>query len=345
MKNHQPEIFSKAHKFISLKEYVLFKLTGEYVVDESIASATGLFDVSQRQWASQALSITTLTAARLSRVVPVQGTLQLLESMAKKLGLRLGVPLVVGASDGCLAQLGSHAMGDDALAITIGTSGAVRVASSKRVVDPNGRIFNYILDDRMFVCGGATNNGTALLNWYAQQLDSAATEDPAGFVKQVSHIPAGCEGLVMIPHILGERAPIYDPHARGIFAGISVQHTKLHFQRALIEGICFQIRWIAEAVEDVAGKREEYYVSGGFTRSADWVQMLSDVVGRPLRLHEVTDASAMGAAILGFSALGIRCKTDETPSQVFSPDEKTAAAYQHSYERFRRIYAAVEGIN
>jgi gluconokinase len=341
LKENQREIYRAAFKFIPIKEYILFRLTGDFAIDHSVASATGLFDLTDRIWSVQALGLAGLTAERFSRIVAGNTSLKMTDGMARELGLT-GVPLIVGASDGCLAQLGSHAMDNNEISITIGTSGAVRVASEKRKIDPNGKIFNYLLDEHTFICGGATNNGTALLSWYSRQFDPTAGEDPGDFVNQTTSVPAGCDGLLMIPHLLGERAPVYNPKVRGAFFGISIDHTKRHFQRALIEGICFQIRWITECVEALFDERETTLVSGGFARSEVWVQILCDVLGKPLTIRETHDASAVGAALFGFGALGVHSEFITPVARIFHPDERNHRIYTNGYQRFRALYSAVE---
>jgi len=149
---------------------------------------------------------------------------------------------------------------------------------------------------------------------------------------------------LMIPYLLGERAPIYNPSARGIFFGVSIDHNKRHFQRALLEGICFQLRWIVECVEELFGKREKILVSGGFTRSERWIQLLCDVLGKPLALQETQDASTIGAAMMGFKALGIKSEFVPRPTRQFDPDPDTHKIYTNNYLTFRRIYSAVEQI-
>jgi len=341
LKENNQDAFTSAYKFISIKEYVFFKLTGEFIIDHSTASATGLFDLDKKQWSSLALSLAGISAEKLSRAVPVNTAITINKEIASESGWE-NVPLIIGASDGCLAQLGSHAMSEKDLSITIGTSGAVRVASKSRMIDPNGKIFNYILDDSTFICGGATNNGAALLSWYTMQIDSNASTDIIGFVDEVMQVPPGCQGLVMIPHVLGERAPVYNPNARGVFFGVSIEHNKQHFQRALIEGICFQIRWIAECTEELVGKRERKIVSGGFTRSENWIQILSDVLGEKLTLQETQDASGMGAIILGFKTLQVQTNFSSRSSKDFIPNRNAHKVYSDSFKKYKALYSAVE---
>jgi gluconokinase len=340
LKENQPDLFRSAFKFISIKEFVLFHLTGELAVDFSIASATGMFDLTTKTWSAEALTLLGVSEAQLSRPVSGQSCLFLKKEIAAELKLP-NLPLIIGASDGCLAQSGSHAMGPHDLSVTLGTSGAVRTASRQRKIDPQGAVFNYLLDDETFICGGATNGGTALVQWFSENIDATAAGDLSDFVKQTINIAPGCEGLVMIPFLLGERAPIYQPEVRGAFLGVSIHHTHRHFQRAVLEGICFQLRWIAERVEEVCGASRRIFVSGGITRSPEWMQMLCDVMGRELILQEVHDASSMGAARFGFNTLKIQCDFTVKNSTAFHPRADLQPTYANAYRQYRQFCALI----
>ncbi len=338
-KENQPEIIERAHKFISIKEFVIHRLTGEYLIDYSTASATGLFDMEQLKWSAKAFELHQILPEKFS--IPVSIYHQVVgihSSFAQQMEIDRQTRIILGASDGCSAQLGSGAMGQGELAITLGTSGAVRVASNKKIVDARGRIFNYILDDEFFICGGATNNGTALLNWYAEKFDPTSSKNLVEFVEEVNSISAGAEGLIALPFLLGERAPMYDPDARGVFFGVSMNHTRKHFQRSLIEGICFELKSIVNAIEQSVGQSKKIVVSGGFTHSTTWVQILSNVLGRELIFSDNYDASALGAIAIGFKSLGITFKMDHSDERIFYPDKSLRELYEAQFEIFETVY-------
>jgi gluconokinase len=338
LKEGRPEIFSKAFKFISIKEYIFFRLTGEWTIDHSIASATGLFDLEKLAWSEQALRLVSLSKEKLSEPVEVTEKFYLREEMAAQWGIDRHTPLIIGASDGCLAQLGSGAMNPGDLSITLGTSGAVRLVSSERLIDPSGKIFNYILQKGQYVCGGATNNGTALLNWYTKKIDPSSETKMTALVEKALTIPPGCEGLIMLPYLLGERAPVYNPDSRGVFFGMAVHHTSLHLQRAMLEAICFELMWIVEFIEKASAASSRILVSGGFTHSPPWVQLLSDVMGRELILTEKQDASSYGAAILGWQVLGHALHAEQTEVQVFRPNQQIHSTYAKLFPVFKKLY-------
>ncbi|MGN6637494.1 MAG: gluconokinase, partial [Mucilaginibacter sp.] len=247
LRENEPSLFKKAHKFISIKEFIWYKLFTEFIIDHSIASSTGLFDINQLTWHGEALELAGISKSLLSAPVPTNYSKKITGSDF----LKQDTLFVVGASDGCLANLGSAAIKPGIGAITIGTSGAVRVASSKPLPNDTSMTFSYILDEKTFICGGPVNNGGVALQWWlknfgAEQLSPA---DYQRFFNEVAIVPPGSKGLLFLPYITGERAPIWDSESCGTFLGIKLQHTQADFSRAVLEGICFALKDVLDAVE------------------------------------------------------------------------------------------------
>lgn len=339
LRESEPHLFMGAHKFISIKEFIWYHLTAEFCVDHSIASATGLFDIHNHVWSKIALELAGITPQQLSN--PVAVTHQAKLKSTKDLKSYRHIPLIIGASDGCLAQLGSDAMQRGVLTVTLGTSGAVRRSATRTLTDPHNRLFNYILTDNETVAGGATNNGTAVLDWFVREF-SDTEKLPAIIAEVCKKIPAGSEGLLALPFLQGERAPIYNAEARGIFFNISMQHTRQHFARALLEAICYELKWITESVEAVCGPSDKIVVSGGITHFPQWVQLLADVLNSQLIVSSNHDASAMGAARLAFQTLQLPFVFTSEEHTIFTPDATHAQVYAMGYTQFRALYQAVE---
>jgi gluconokinase len=144
--------------------------------------------------------------------------------------------------------------------------------------------------------------------------------------------------LIALPYLQGERAPMYDPDARGVFFGVSMHHTSKHFQRALVEGICYELKSIVEAVEGSSGLSKKIIVSGGITYSSAWLQMLCNVIGRPLTIFDNHDASAIGAALIGFKAMEIDFTPAKNEETVFYPEKSTNELYEKYFEIFKTLY-------
>ncbi len=340
-KEHEPKLFENAYKFISIKDYIVFRLSGEYLIDYSLASATGLFDLESLRWSEEALALVGISPERLSKPVSISSKVFIRPNVKGIPSDLLEVPVFLGASDGCLAQLGSNAMDQGALTITVGTSGAVRRVGSKETRDSERKLFRYLLDEETLIIGGATNNGTVILDWFAREFFSASMS-LGELTKLASQIPAGSDGLLALPFLQGERAPIYNPDARGVFFNLSLRHTRAHFIKALMEGVCFELRSIVKSVEAACGPSKKVLVSGGFTHAPEWVQILSNILGKELIVSGTHDASAMGAAQVAFRALNLPFLSNQSHQITFAPDDRLQELYNARFGAFESLYTQLE---
>jgi gluconokinase len=347
MRENEPELFKSAHKFISVKEYIFFKLFGEYIIDYSVASATGLFDIYSLEWYSEALQAAGIQASRLSK--PVSTTYiarNLKKQYANSLGIATDTPFIIGASDGCLANLGTNAVDPGDTAVTIGTSGAVRMISGMPQYDSKQRIFNYLLDEGKYVSGGPINNGAVLLKWYAENFLNRSFSKEEGFdwyLEEACSVGAGCHGLVFLPYVMGERAPVWDADAKGVFFGIHSKHTQAHFMRSIVEGISFALYQVTKSLEETIAPVTNIYASGGFIHSKQWLQILADVFGKKIHVTNVSDASAVGAAILGLKALGVLDNLSAGKSFIavqdtYFPNEDQHRIYMANFAVYASLY-------
>jgi gluconokinase len=311
--DHEPKLFSKAHKFISIKEYLIYRWCHQYLIDQSIASTTGLYDLNTKTWYAPSLQACHIKPEQLSTIVPTTHVIDGIHRIwAEKMGISHATPIVIGASDGVLANLGNGAIDSQKFAITIGTSGAIRTVVERPVTDPLERTFCYALTEDRWVIGGAINNGGVLLRWIRDELAMLETADAykAGIdpydhlISLAQSVPPGADGLLMLPFFTGERSPLWNADARGVFFGLSLAHGKKHMIRATLEGICYALRSVSEAMQHTTSKPLELRASGGFARSAFWRQLVSDVLGLPLSIPKSTESSAAGAALLGLYAIG-----------------------------------------
>ncbi|WP_027409680.1 gluconokinase [Anoxybacteroides tepidamans] len=352
MKEEMPELFHKTHKFVSIKEYVIDQLYSQYIVDYSIASATGLFNLETLDWDDDVLRLLGLAKERLSVPVPTTYVLQgMKKEWAEQMGVDPALPVIVGASDGVLANIGVGAVSAKEAAITIGTSGAVRTVSSVPKTDERGRTFCYALTEQHWVIGGPTNNGGILLRWLRDEFGSQEREvakklgiDPYDLLTQYAEkVPAGSEGLLFLPFLSGERAPYWNANARGTFFGIGLHHKREHFIRAVMEGVCMSVFSVALAIRDLTGPLSEIRVSGGFAKSRFWRQMLADMMGKELLVPKTHEASALGAAVLALYALG-ELPSFETVKQWIQiksrhiPNENHTSLYLELFYMYERLY-------
>jgi gluconokinase len=213
----------------------------------------------------------------------------------------------MGASDGCLANLGSFVINETEAAVTIGTSGAVRATAKEPTYNYKAMTFNYKLDEDTFISGGPVNNGGNVLQWFLKSFlgkQTISAEDYHDFFKLVSEVKAGGDGLIFLPYISGERAPHWDTRSCGTFFGIKDYHLKPHFSRAVIEGICYALYDVLQTLDKNVQPIIQLNVSGGFVTSRTWMQILADVTGKRISIIHTNDASAIGAAYFGLKTLG-----------------------------------------
>jgi gluconokinase len=343
-------LFKAAHKFISIKEYIWFQLFKTYEADHSIASAEGLMDIENFSWSENALDTCGISVKQLSTLVPTNYSRSDADPVVcKQIGLDPNTPFIIGASDGCFANLGSFATEKGIAALTIGTSGAVRVASNSPVYNFEAMTFNYRLDEQTFICGGPSNNGGVALKWFVEnflQKPLASPEDYDAILSTLSDTSPGAEGLIFLPYLFGERGPIWNSEACGVFFGIKSRHTQAHFTRAVVEGISMALYDIADNMIKSGLSISQVNVSGGFVRSKAWLQILANIFDKKICLINADDASAVGAAYLGLKTLGVitnyrSLKPDKITEIV--PQPECVAAYQNNFKIYRSLYNNLKG--
>jgi gluconokinase len=344
----EPRLFARVGHWVGLKEYLVLRLCGALVVDHSVASATGLLNLSQLQWDDEALQLAGLDAEQLAELVPSTTVLpELTADAATRTGLPVRTPVVVGGADGPLANLGLGAVQPGVAACSIGTSGALRVVVDRPAVDPLGRVFCYGLTGDRWVVGGAINNGGVVLEWAG---DALAPDLGAGSQEQLlalaADVPAGSGGLLMLPYLLSERAPHWSALPQGAYVGLTRGHRRGHLVRAALEGVCLQLGLVLQSMRAAGLEIHELRATGGFARSPLWRQLLADVLGMPVGFPEGHEGSSFGAALLGMQALGVIPSIDVAADLVqvrstVRPDAGAAATYASLQPVFADLYHAL----
>lgn len=347
--SNEPDIFRKTHKLISIKEYIWFRLFGEYEVDYSVASSSGLFDITNHCWYEPALQLAGIELTHLSKPVNTNyKRSDVIESIKNEISVSAETNFVIGATDGCLANLGSNAVAPGIASLTIGTSGAIRMAANQPTYNFDGMTFNYLLDDKIYISGGPINNGGAVWKWFVTNFISkdAKPEDYADILRKANEIDPGADGLIFLPYLMGERAPVWDSKACGTFFGINIKHTQSHFARAVVEGISFALYSVGETFAKASGNIEYIYASGGFVQSREWLQIIADIFNKKVYRQNAEDASAIGAALMAIKAVeGLSIypvfKSEEV-AELITPNAAAHAQYQQFYPFFRRLYVKLK---
>lgn len=345
LKKYQPEIFTAADHFISIKELLFLHWFGRYVIDASIASSSGLFNVHRLDWDEEILERIQIQRSQLSTIVPTTEVFQLTNpDLRERLGLSENVQVVIGAGDGVLSSLGAGGIEPGEVTVMIGTSGAARITVEQPTFDPQGRTWCYYLASGAWVVGGAINNAGLTLQWVRQKWLNGVSF--AEVERLAAETPAGSEGLFLLPFLTGERSPHWDPSLRASLYGLDFAHGAGHFARSAMEGVAYRIRSVFEPIAELAGKIRSIRIGGGFMSSPTWVQIVTEVLNFPLEVLDEPQGSAYGAVILGWLAIGKLNSLQESKilsrvERVLHPDVKNVDFYQNQYQRYQNLYQKI----
>lgn len=285
--------------FAGAKDLVFEHLTGQLWTDPMSAAATGMFDSDRWCWDVELLEVAGARGTQLPKVRNATDKAPLLRSIAARLGIPVGTPVVVGGMDGPLAQVGSAGFTTDAASCTVGTSIAYRTGVVERQLDPKQRLWCYPVTYDFWVLGGAGSNGGNVLS-YTAGLFGGSVE---GALAEALRTPADA-GLHFMPYIWGERSPLWRDDLRGAVVGLSPHHTRPDLLRAALDGVATLLLDLASAVISLSGSPRQVYLTGGFLRSSAWAQLMTDALGLATCVPKPKDATAAGAASLAWTAVG-----------------------------------------
>jgi len=319
------------------------------MTDYSIASATGLMNIHSIAWEPDALQYAGITADKLPDATPVFAAAgRLKKAYQQSLNLPAETKILIGSSDGCMATLGDGVLGEGKATITIEDSGAVRVMGPTVLKDEQMRFFNYLLTEDCYVSGGPTNNGGNIFEWFTRQFgDFSHPYDMESSMQQLieeaSKVPAGSDGLLFLPYLLGERAPIWNADARGAYFGLNIKHERQHFVRATIEGILYEMYSIGKILGEQRNIKS-LSVNGTFGVIPFWTQMMADMFNRPVRTRQRSHSVSFGAFLVSATEMGIYKSLDEAARtvelpDVYRPDKQRHAIYADYFNVFEKLSA------
>jgi gluconokinase len=356
---HDPRTSSAARWWVGLKDYLILWLTGTLATELSSASGTGLLDMATRAWSPAALELSRVSLDQLPEILPTTATLPLATATARRVGLPAGIPVVVGAADGPLGNLGTGAIAPGVTGLSLGTSGAIRMAVDEPRVDDDGTLFCYALTESVWVLGGAISNGGVVVRWAGESLapDVRAAAGGAGpdaaVLDLAASVPAGSEGLVMLPYLLTERAPLWNPDLPGGYLGLRHHHTRAHLVRAAVEGVCLQMRTILDRLEE-AERVISVRATGGVFRSTLWREVMAAALDRPFYVIGEAEGTALGAAGLGLLALGrtpdladavsLLVPPDTPAPSPVEPDPELVATYEACRASLPQLIGALDAV-
>jgi xylulokinase len=358
VRDHQPEIFGQAHKFLHAKDFIVARLTGNFVTDYSDASGTNLYDLRAGDWSDPILDAVGLDRAVLPELhasTDVVG--QVTAQVADEVGLAAGTPVVIGGGDGCCAATGAGVVREGSAYNYIGSSSWIALATKAPILDPTMRTFTWAhLVPGMFSPCGTMQAAGGSYQWLRDNLCQPEKDAAAGLNLspyelmnlQAESSPPGANGLLFLPYLLGERSPRWNPKARGGFIGLTMKHTRADMIRAGLEGITLNLRVILEAFLEQGARVEAMRVIGGGARGRVWRQIMADIYGMPiLRPALLEEATSMGAALAGGIGVGLfpdfSVAEKLTPIvDTIRPNAELKPLYDRLYAVFNRAYELIE---
>jgi xylulokinase len=348
VQEHEPEIWQRTRHILLPKDYVRYKLTGDFASDRAGGAGTILFDLAKRDWSPEVLSTLEIPAEYLPKTyegTDVTGTL--LPKVAEELGLPAATPVFGGGGDQAAAAVGTGAVRAGVVSLSLGTSGVVFATTDSPFIEPDGRLhaFCHSVPGKWHLMG-VMLSAAGSLRWYRDAFAPGADYDT--LLKPAANIPAGSDGLFFLPYLTGERTPHPDPLARGAFVGLTVRHSFPHLTRAVLEGVSFGLRDSFElmkktGLEDISQVR----VTGGGARSPLWRQILADVFGAEIVTVNAEEGAAYGAALLAATGSGVfrsvASACDETIriTGTTSPGDDQEV-YSKLYPLYRGLYPALK---
>lgn len=350
VQQNEPEIYAQARHILLPKDFIRFKLTGDYAMDKAGAAGTILFDLHARQWSPEVLASLEIPAEWLPPTfegTEITGVVS--AAAAAETGLAAGTPVVGGGGDQAAQAVGVGAVEPGIVALTLGTSGVVFATTPSALVEPEGRLhaFCHAVPGRWHFMG-VMLSAAGSLQWHRDILAPGVSFDD--LTAEAGAVTPGSEGLLFLPYLTGERTPHPDPLARGAWIGLTIRHSRPHLTRAVLEGVAFGIKDSFTLIQRAGlGDIQQVRVSGGGARSSLWRQILADVLNVELVTVNTTEGAAYGAALLAAVGAGLYNSVDDACQSAIQITGRTqpgpgAAAYAELYPLYQALYPALRDL-
>jgi len=335
LNEHEPNIFVQACKFVSLSEYLTYKLTGKFIVSESVASTTGLYNIFTNGWDRTILEMVGISEDKLSQPYPIYHSEKLTDKFCSKIGLKDNPLLVLGAGDGLLSHLGSGCMKKGIMSSTIGTSGALRLSSNKPMIN-NPLLWCYCFDKNCYIFGTAINAGGSSINWFNEifvggnNVIETLDED----------VSPNLNSPFFLPFLRGERGPNYTQNMKASFIGLSSNDDQTSIYRSILEGTLFNLYSCYQLIVKEYGTPQEIRASGGYINLDAMLQMQADIFNTKISVPKVEEAAALGAALIALKSLGIISDItgfDLEIKKTFYPNREKHLVYMERYQIYKKL--------
>lgn len=353
VKNHEPEVFAKTAKFLLIEDYFIYRLTGKFSTEGSLVCSSTYWDIIHKAYWSEMLEFIGITEAQLPEVLESGEVVgQILPQAAADVGLPENVTVCTGALDQAAGAIGAGNVKEGMFSETIGAALAICAPVSRPVFDPNRRMpLHYFAVPDTYMIHTFTNGGMTL-RWFRDKFcpiemeaQKLGLDDAYNMIsKQVAQIPAGSDGLLMLPHLAGSNAPDVNAKAKGVWFGFTLQHTRAHFMRAVMESLGYIVRRNIDSLADMGIQVKEIRSLGGGSKSKVWNQIKSDINQIPLETVDSVEAASLGAAILAGKAVGVFEDIQDAVSNMVQVKERTQpnperkAVYDEGYDMYRKLF-------
>ena len=346
VKKNEPEVYNKIAHILLPKDYIRFKLTGEFASDVSDASGMLMFDVKNRKWSNEILEILDIKQEVLPKVYEsfqVTGTIS--KEISRETGLTVKTIVVGGAGDQAAGAVGTGTVEAGIISVSLGTSGVVFACAEKYSVDKGNKLHSFCHSNGKWHQMGVILSAASCLKWWVDTININITADTFdNLLKEAEAVKAGSNGLLFLPYLMGERTPHSDANAKGSFIGLTMIHKRADMTRAILEGVCFALRDSLEILKSINVPVKRIRVSGGGSRSRLWRQILSDVFNLPVDVINSKEGAAYGAAILAAVGCGTFASVDEACNKLIKvtdtvyPNEMNQEKYDDMYKIYSGLY-------
>jgi len=349
VQENEPEVYAKAKHVLLPKDFIRLKLTGEYAMDKADGAGTVLFDLNLRDWSADVLEALQIDRSWMPRTFEgTEFTGRITEEAASATGLKAGTPVAAGGGDQAAQAVGVGAVEPGIVGLTVGTSGVIFATTPSALVEPEGRLHAFChAVPGLWHFMGVMLSAAGSLQWYRDTLaPNMSFED---LVKEAESASAGCEGLLFLPYLSGERTPYPDPLARGSFIGLTLRHSRAHMTRAVLEGVAFGLKDSFTLIQNAGlGGITQVRASGGGTKGALWRQILASVLEAELVTVNTSEGAAFGAALLAGVGSGAwvdvpaACRETIRITGQTLPVEEDAEVYRKVHPLYRELYPALK---
>ncbi|GAB4457416.1 MAG: xylulokinase [Anaerolineae bacterium] len=357
LRDHQPDLFKAAYKFVHAKDSIVARLTGAFVTDPSDGSSMNLYDLERGVWSERIIEAAQIDPAQLPDLrlsIDVVGEVR--AGVADEVGIAAGTPVVIGGGDGACAAVGAGVIEEGSAYNYIGSSSWIALSTHRPIYDPNFKTFTFgHVVPGMFMPTGTMQAAGASYQWARDQLcpleaQAAASLGVSSYEVmnlEAAQSPPGANGLLFLPYLMGERSPRWNPRARGGFIGLTIRHTRADMIRAVLEGVTMNLRVILDAFRAQGAAIQAMRLIGGGARGRFWNQIMADLYGMPVhRLSILEEATSMGAALAGGVGVGLypgfaMIEQMNQIAETIAPDPAAEAVYAQVYPIFEAAYHAL----